>query len=388
MVERKSWMRRSRVGDPLATSGEEANGGPPSPPARPKVSVIVPAYNEAPTLFENLSRLAEHLDRSPFTSEMIVVDDGSADHTAAEASRFAESRRDVKVVEHQANFGLGQAIKSGLRASSGDIIVTFDADLSYDPEHIDRLVGTMETTGASIVVASPYMEGGSVIGVPRMRAILSRWANRMLRRLSLHHISTVTGMVRAYDAEFVDGLSLKSMDNQINAEIIYKATILRRPIVEIPAQLQWTRNEDETRTRSKNLRFVTMTIDSMFSGFIFRPFTFFLLPGVVLGGLALYTLGWAAYHVITFLPDQSGSPAEMIADSIAAAFQVSPHSIVVGGIALILSFQLISVGILSAQNKRYFEEVWYQGDLTARELRRPGGRSARLADGQGSELTG
>lgn len=354
----------------------------------PLVSVIVPAYNEAATLFRNVSRLGAHLDRSTFTSEIIVVDDGSTDDTAAEAIRLADGRPDVKVVEHQANFGLGQAIKSGLRAASGDIIVTFDADLSYDPEHIDRLVATMETTGASIVVASPYMEGGSVTGVPRKRAILSKWANRILRRLSLHHISTVTGMVRAYDAEFVDGLSLKSMDNQINAEIIYKATLLRRPIIEVPAHLRWTRNEDETRTRSRSLRFVTMIIDSLFSGFIFRPFTFFLLPGVILGSLALYTLGWSTYHVITFLPEQTGSVPEMIADAIAAAFQLSPHSIVVGGIALILSFQLISVGILSAQSKRYFEEVWYQGDQTARELRRPGGVGTRAEMAQGREFTG
>jgi glycosyltransferase involved in cell wall biosynthesis len=356
--------------------------------AYPHVSVIVPAYNEAPTLFRNLIRLAAHLDTSQFGFEIIVVDDGSTDDTAAEAIRLAATRPNIEVVEHQVNFGLGQAIKSGIRAASGDIIVTFDADLSYDPDHIDRLVATMETTGAAIVVASPYMDGGTVTGVPRKRAVLSRWANRILRRLSLHHISTVTGMVRAYDAEFLDGLSLKSMDNQINAEIIYKATLLRRPIVEIPAHLRWTRDESETKSRSKSLRFVTMIIDSLFSGFIFRPFTFFLMPGVILGVLALYTLGWAGYHVITFLPQQTGSLPYRIADAVAAAFVLSPHSIVVGGIALILSFQLISVGIMSAQNKRYFEEVWYQGDQTARELRRHRVNEASVGMAQGREFTG
>jgi len=336
---------------------------------QPHVSVIVPAYNEAPQLFENMEALANYLDSTPWTYEIVIVDDGSADDTAAEALRFAEARDHTKIVEHVSNFGLGQAMKTGFRAAVGRILVTFDSDLSYDPEHIERLVSTLDTTGASVVIASPYMEGGSVTGVPRMRAVLSKWANRILRRLSLHHISTVTGMVRAYDAQFIDGLSLKSMDNQINAEIIYKATLLRRTIIEIPGHLVWTRDEAETKKRSGSLRFITMIVDSLFSGFIFRPFTFFIIPGAILMLLSLYALGWAGWHFVNYLPEQSGSLDSVISGAAGEVFQHSPHSIVIGGIALVVAFQLISIGVLSAQNKRYFEEVWYQGDLTARQLR-------------------
>lgn len=356
--------------------------------ARPRVSVIVPAFNEAPRLGSNLTTLSEYLREAPFSSEILVIDDGSQDDTAAEAIRFAADNGLVTVIEHQSNFGLGQALKTGFRRARGDILVTFDSDLSYSPDHIGRLVSTLETTGASVVVASPYMDGGSVTGVPRKRATLSLWANRILRRLTLNRISTVTGMVRAYDREFIAGLSLKSMDNQINAEIIYKATLLRRSIVEIPAHLVWTRDEEETKKRSGSLRFVTMIIDSLFSGFIFRPFTFFLLPGVVLMALALYALGWAGYHFVTFLPDQTGSLDAIISGAAAAVFQHSPHSIVIGGIALVLSFQLMSISIISAQNKRYFEEVWYQGDLIARRLERdtlPATTSA--SEAQASEST-
>lgn len=352
---------------------------------RPRVSVIVPAYNEASSLYTNLTVLREYLVGVPFTSELVIVDDGSKDDTAVEAIRFASENDRVTVVEHASNFGLGQALKTGFRAAQGAILVTFDADLSYDTDHIQRLVDTMESTGASVVVASPYMEGGTVTGVPRKRATLSKWANRILRRLSLHHISTVTGMVRAYDREFIEGLSLKSMDNQINAEIIYKATLLRRPIIEIPAHLVWTRDEEETKKRSGSLKFVTMIIDSLFSGFIFRPFTFFLMPGLILMVLALYALGWATYRFITFLPEQSGSLDAIFSGAAAQVFERSPHSIVIGGIALVLAFQLIAVGILSAQNKRYFEEVWYQGDLIARNVLRYEKATAEVVEPQPSE---
>ena len=348
--------------------------------AWPRLSVVVPAFNEAPSLYANLGRLRSHLAGAPFTSELVVIDDGSSDETAAEANRFAADHDGVTVVIHPHNLGLGQAIKSGFRAARGDILVTFDADLSYSPDHIDRMVSTMVATGASVVVASPYMAGGSVTGVPPMRALLSRWANKILRRLSLHHISTVTGMVRAYDREFVDGLSLKAMDNQINAEIIYKATLLRREIIEIPGNLVWTRDEVETKRRSGNLRFVTMIVDSLFSGFIFRPFTFFMLPGAIVMVLSLYALGWSAYHLLRFLPDQSGSLDAIISGAAAAAFAYSPHSFVIGGIGLVVAFQLISIGIISAQNKRYFEEIWFQGDLMSRRWQQRAARDGALAE--------
>lgn len=334
----------------------------------PRVSVIIPAFNEAPRLFDGLSTIHDHLSRSAFTWEIVVVDDGSADDTSAEALRFADDNPEVTVVAHPNNLGLGQALKTGFRAARGDILIAYDADLSYDPEHLDRLVSTMETTGAAVVAASPYMEGGTVTGVPAIRALMSRWANWILRRLSLHHIATVTGMVRAYEKSFIDGLSLKSMDNQINAEIIYKATLLRKTIIEIPGHLVWTRDETETKRRRVSMRYFTMILDSLFSGFIFRPFTFFLLPGMILLFLSMYALGWAAWHFFSYLPEQSGGFDSVVSGAAAEVFAHSPHSIVIGGIALVVAIQLLSIGIISAQNKRYFEEVWYQGNWMTERL--------------------
>jgi hypothetical protein len=88
---------------------------------------------------------------------------------------------------------------------------------------------------------------------------------------------------------------------------------------------------------------------------------FFVLPGALLGLLVVYSLGWALYHVITYLPDQTGSLDAIISGATAEAFTHSPQSFVIGGFALIFAFQLISLGILSAQSKRYFEEMWFQG---------------------------
>lgn len=343
-----------------------------------RVSVVVPAYNEGGLLYRNLGVLWDYLRSEEFDFELIVVNDGSTDDTSEVAHRFADSHDDVMVIDHVANLGLGQAIKTGLRVASGRYLVTFDSDLSYSPDHIGRLVATIQTTGVRIVVASPYMMGGSVQGVPRSRELLSRTANRLLKALSISNVSTVTGMVRAYDREFLLGLSLKSVDNQLNAEIVYKTGLLREPIIEIPAQLQWTRDEADTSSRRKSFSIIKTTLDFLFSGFIFRPFMFFIMPGSILLLLASYSLGWAAYHFIRFFPDQTGGLDGKISGAVAAVFQHSPHSVVVGGLALIFAFQLISLGIVSAQSKRYFEELWFQGSWLYR-------RAEELSAGPGAD---
>ncbi|MGC2241956.1 MAG: glycosyltransferase family 2 protein [Acidimicrobiia bacterium] len=339
----------------------------------PEISVVVPAFNEAAHLEANLSAIRAHLEEAPYTWELVVVDDGSTDGTGAVARKFAHRFDRVKVVEHLSNLGLGQALKSGFRAARGTYLVVCDADLSYDPSHIDRLASTIKTTGARVVVASPYLPEGTVTGVPWLRELLSRGANRLLRMVSNSHVSTVTGMVRAYDREFINGLSLKSVDNQINAEIIYKTDLLRERIVEIPAHLVWTRDEADTKQRRASFSIIRTTIDFLFSGFIFRPFLFFILPGTVLGLLALYSLGWFGYHVISALPQATGSLDNQISEAAAAAFVESPHSLVIGGIAMIFAFQLVSLGIVSAQNKRYFEELYFQGAWLAGRTAQPPG---------------
>ena len=337
-------------------------------PSGPTVSIVLPAYNEASHLGQSLQTLCDHLTDATFDWEVIVVNDGSNDDTGEEARRFAKEHERVSVVDHVTNLGLGQALKTGFKAARGRYIVTFDADLSYSPDHVDRLVSTIETTGAKVVVASPYMEGGSVEGVPRLRALLSRVANRVLRTLSLSHVSTTTGMVRAYDARFITRLALKSVDNQLNAEIIYKTSLLRERVVEIPAHLRWTRDEADTKKRRGSFSIIRTTLDFLFSGFIFRPFMFFILPGAVLLLIALYALGWAMIHVVAAIPEQSGAINNMISDAAAVAFAASPHSFVIGGLALIFATQLISLGIVSAQSKRYFEELWYQGNEMSNDL--------------------
>lgn len=328
------------------------------------VSVVVPAYNEAPILTKNLSRLCEYMTslEDEYRWEMIIVNDGSADKTGDLAEAFAMTRENVHVLHHMYNFRLGQALRFAFNNCQGDYVVVMDLDLSYSPDHIGKLLAKIKETRAKIVIASPYMKGGKVSNVPWLRRTLSIWANRFLSFTAKSNLSTLTSMVRAYDGMFLNTLNLKAMDMEINAEIIYKAEVLRARIVEIPGHLDWGFQKTDGIKRRSSMRIFKSIMSYLFSGFIFRPFIFFMLPGLVLMLFSIYTLMLVLkYTFVHFqsLPASFGPLNYRLGAAVAAAFNMSPHAFVVGGISLMVAIQLISLGILSLQNKRYFEELFH-----------------------------
>ncbi len=335
---------------------------------RPFVSVLVPAYNEAGIVQANLARLCDYLEQRDdrWSWEVVVVDDGSTDDTVARAEAFAAERERVRILRHPRNFRLGQTLRYGFSQCRGQYVVVLDMDLTYSPDHIERLVERIHTTPAKIVVASPYMKGGKVTDVPAVRLFLSRWGNRFLALVARGanpsgNLSTLTGMVRAYDRTFLRSLNLKSMGMEINIEIIYKGLILGALIDEIPAHLDWSAQEATSSLRSSSKRIGRGILLSLLAGFIIRPFAFFIVPGLMLGLVALYVLIWLTIHVTSYYSQVAGSGAnldQVISESLALAFQQSPHGFVVGGITLMLSVQLISLGVLALQAKHYFEELF------------------------------
>ena len=255
--------------------------------------MVVPAYNEALKLHASLTEILDYLrglcDRYRF--EVIVVDDGSTDGTGAIADEFAAANAGVRVLHHAVNFRLGQALRYAFGQSHGDYVVVFDSDLSYSVDHIGRMLEAIESEHARIVVASPYMKGGRTSAIPWRREAMSKGVNRLLAATSHGDIHTVTGMVRCYDGPFIRSLDLKSMGPEINTEILYKAQIMRARVVEIPAHLDWTDQEERMRSRKVSIRVSTTSKLLMFSSFLFRPIVFFLVPGLLVLIVALWTLG-------------------------------------------------------------------------------------------------
>jgi glycosyltransferase involved in cell wall biosynthesis len=367
-----------------------AHGGGAYREVKRLISVVAPAYNESAILQDNLAQLCDYLAtlETQYEWEMVVVNDGSRDDTGYLAERFAESESRVRVVHHRVNQGLGQALRTAFDAAKGDYVVVVDLDLSYSPDHIGRLLDRIEETSAAMVVASPYMPGGSIGNVPWLRKVMSVWANKFLSFASKRSLATLTGMVRVYDAEFLRMLNLRSRGMDINPEIVHKALLLMSQIEEIPGHLHWrnplptvapintTRNK-KAKKRSSSMKILRHTYDVLFSGFLFRPVVFFLFPSLFLFGLSAYSNFWVIWHCFNqyHLLAAVGNAAFDVA--VANAFKVAPHAFFIGGMTLMLAIQMFSLAVVSAQSKSYFEELFYLGSANSRRQRKSDSRLAR-----------
>jgi glycosyltransferase involved in cell wall biosynthesis len=138
----------------MATSETSAEahtvGAGPSIP--PKVSIVVPAFNEASRIGETIRRIESFLKGMPWTAEVIVVDDGSRDDTynTVSALKFPG----LRVLRNPTNRGKGFAVKTGVLASTGEYVLFSDADLSAPIEELEKLLSAAEKQGADVVIGS------------------------------------------------------------------------------------------------------------------------------------------------------------------------------------------------------------------------------------------
>jgi glycosyltransferase involved in cell wall biosynthesis len=346
---------------------------------KPLVSLVLPAYNEAAVLEQNLRTLCRYMEglEDDYRWEMVIVNDGSTDDTGEIAEALALTRDNVQVLHHVSNFGLGQALKFGFNHCRGDYVVVMDVDLSYSPDHIEKMLTRLRETRAKMVLASPYVEGGTIAHVPPLRRFLSVGANHFLSYFARDRfrtlvrkgrLSTLTGMVRAYDGRFLRSLRPRAMSMEINPELVYKAMLLRGRIEEVPARLDWRLQAGPGPRRRSSMKILQQILSVLLSGFLFRPFMFFILPGLVLLAFAVYTNGWMLVHFFRHFA-QLGHLAglDRASGAVALAYAEFPHTFIVGGLALMLSIQLMSLGIVALQNKKYFEELFYLTSMLYRQ---------------------
>lgn len=340
---------------------------------RALVSIVLPAYNEAAILRDHVLVLLDYLGtlRDAYRFEVIIVNDGSPDQTGAIADQLSSEFDGIRVIHHPRNFGLGQALKTGFAQCRGRYVVVLDIDLSYAPEHVGLLLERIAKTDARLVLASPYMRGGRVVEVPWLRVVFSRVANWFLARASGQRISTMTCMVRAIDGRFLRALHLRSTGMDVMPEMIHKAKLLRASIEEVPAELNWQRQNRVAGKRRSSLRFVQQIVGTTVSGFILRPFTFLLVPGLLLLGFAAYVNTWMVIHFLEAHAELGvmRGAVQGLSAAVALAYSQYPHTFIVGLLSLMLSMQLIGMAMLSLQNKRYFDELFHLGSTLLREQR-------------------
>jgi dolichol-phosphate mannosyltransferase len=333
---------------------------------KPYVTVVAPCYNEEAILEININTIAAYMQQRQhkYDWEILIINDGSKDKTGAIANQLSQnSNGKIRVIHHPTNLNLGNAMKTGFSNAQGDIIVVMDIDLSYSTDNIEIMVDRLVEKRADIVVASPYMKGGKVTAVPFKRRIMSRWVNRFMQFAAQDKYHTFTGMVRAYRKSFIQTVNLKTKDYEICPEIMYKAMILRARVEEIPSHLDWTEQNKYKGQRTSSLKVLRSFFSGLMSAFIFRPYIFFMGLGAILLLLSLYELVWLLVDTLKDLASGTLAPGaeRSFSHSLSLQFEQNPQSFLIGGITFVIAVQFLSLGFLSLQSKRYFEELFHMG---------------------------
>ena len=216
-----------------------------APPAVPShhpletLSIVIPCFNEEDALPQLEQRLPEVLDKlaSRFAKvEVLFVDDGSTDRTLQLLrERFSQDRR-FRVLVHERNRGLGAALRTGFAASHSDVVVTTDADGTYEFGEILGMTALL-TSDIDIVTASPYHPEGGVDGVPAYRLILSQGASLVYRLMLDHRLHTYTAMFRAYRRHVLDAVQFSSPGYLAMAELLSEALLQGFAVAEFPTVL-------------------------------------------------------------------------------------------------------------------------------------------------------
>ena len=197
----------------------------------PRISIVIPAYNEDDSIVPVLDRMFESVRLS---CEVLVVVDSEDDTTVPVVVEYAQKEPRLSYLVNTYGRGPANAIRFGIDSSAAPVAVVTMADGCDDPRQIDDLARLVER-GVAVACASRYMAGGQQVGGPYLKGFLSKLAGRSLRWLAHTGTRDATNSFKAYSTEFVRGVGIDSRDGfEIGIELTAKAKRMRLPVAEIP----------------------------------------------------------------------------------------------------------------------------------------------------------
>jgi dolichol-phosphate mannosyltransferase len=169
------------------------------------LSVVIPARDEEGSVGATVQHLHRELAEQSIAHEIIVVDDGSVDATAAIVTRLTESIRELRLVRNEADHGFGRAVVAGIDAACGDAVIIMMADESDDCRDVVRYWQTL-AQGYDAVFGSRFIAGAQSIDYPLPKYLLNRVFNTALRIAFGFAYNDTTNAFKAYRRRTLDGL--------------------------------------------------------------------------------------------------------------------------------------------------------------------------------------
>jgi len=205
---------------------------------KPKVSVLLPTYNERENLPIIVWLLVKYFTEASLTFEIIIIDDGSPDGTLDVAKELQKIYGEEQIVlrPRAKKLGLGTAYIHGVKHAKGEFIVIMDADLSHHPKFIPDMLQTQVEGNFDLVSGTRYAHGGGVYGWDFMRKLISRTANYVAQVLLRPDASDLTGSFRLYKKDVLERLvnSCVSKGYVFQMEMIVRARQQGLTVGEVP----------------------------------------------------------------------------------------------------------------------------------------------------------
>ena len=198
----------------------------------PRISVIIPVFNEELTLGNVIERVKAVLRKIGFKYEIIVVDDFSTDRSLELANR-----QGVKVYSLKKHMGKGYALRAGFAKSKGDIITTIDSDGSHRPEELPSLLTPILQDKADLVIGSRYLSQKPA-AAKKLNAIGVRLFNLLIEVFTGAEVSDSQSGYRVMKSEVIRIMSLKSGEYEIESEMLVKTARQGFRVREVPISFE------------------------------------------------------------------------------------------------------------------------------------------------------
>lgn len=151
----------------------------------PHLSIVIPAYNEEQRLPRALDGVAQYYASQGYAFDVAIVSDGSSDGTDAIVRDFAASHAEFRLISYQPNRGKGYAVRTGMLAAEGELVLFCDADLATPPEETEKLLASIEG-GADVAIGSRPLKGSALeVRQPWYREAFGRTANKLIQLLGV-----------------------------------------------------------------------------------------------------------------------------------------------------------------------------------------------------------
>jgi glycosyltransferase involved in cell wall biosynthesis len=314
-----------------------------------QVSVVIPVYNEEENLPELVERVGAALTGSGRSFELVLVDDGSRDRSAAVLAELAASRAWLKPLYLIRNYGQSAALQAGFDAAEGEIIVTLDGDLQNEPDDIPPLLDMLEAR-PDIDVISGWRKERQDRTVSRK--IPSMAANALISRVTGVRLHDYGCALKLYRAGVIRDLRLYG---ELHRFIPALAAEVGAKIVEVPV-----RHHARTRGKSKYGidRTVRVLLDLLWIRFLMR---FLHRPMQAFGGLG-FALGLAGGSILAWLAF----------DKLALGHEIGGRPLLLLGVLLVLiGVQLIATGLIGELLTRVYHEPQGRAQYLLRRAPRP-----------------